>query len=79
MALWRQPAAQLLLMDEPTNHLDLPSVQALERALADFSGAMMVVSHDADFVRALKPSGRLHILNGHWCLDKTELPGNKAV
>ena len=79
VALWRQPAAQLLLLDEPTNHLDLPSVQALERALADFSGAMMVVSHDADFVRALKPSGRLHILNGHWCLDKTELPGNKAV
>jgi macrolide transport system ATP-binding/permease protein len=37
---------QLLVMDEPTNHLDLHSVEALERFLARFPGAVVLVSHD---------------------------------
>jgi macrolide transport system ATP-binding/permease protein len=37
---------QLLVMDEPTNHLDLHSVEALERFLAGFVGAVVLVSHD---------------------------------
>jgi ATPase subunit of ABC transporter with duplicated ATPase domains len=39
----------LLLLDEPTNHLDLPSVLAMERALAQWPGAMVLVSHDEAF------------------------------
>jgi ATP-binding cassette, subfamily F, member 3 len=40
----------LLLLDEPTNHLDIPSVRWLEGYLRDFSGAMLLVSHDRDFL-----------------------------
>ena len=44
---------QLLVLDEPTNHLDLDSIAAVEEALNAYDGAMLVVSHDADFLAAL--------------------------
>jgi ATPase subunit of ABC transporter with duplicated ATPase domains len=50
-ALARQ--AWLLILDEPTNHLDLPSIERLEAALADYPGALLLVSHDDDFARPL--------------------------
>ena len=43
---------QLLVMDEPTNHLDLHSIEALERLLSEFPGAVVLVSHDARVVRS---------------------------
>ena len=46
--LYQRP--DLLLLDEPTNHLDIPSVHWLEQFLKDFSGAMILVSHDRDFL-----------------------------
>lgn len=42
---------QLIIMDEPTNHLDLSSKQALAACLADFPGALVLVSHDEWFLR----------------------------
>jgi ATPase subunit of ABC transporter with duplicated ATPase domains len=44
---------QLLVLDEPTNHLDLDSIAAVEAALNAYDGALVVVSHDADFLDAL--------------------------
>lgn len=44
---------QLLILDEPTNHLDLPSIEELETALEKYSGAILYVSHDDYFRRAM--------------------------
>jgi ATP-binding cassette, subfamily F, member 3 len=43
----------LLVLDEPTNHLDVESIEALEDALGDYDGTMLLVSHDRALLRAL--------------------------
>jgi ATP-binding cassette, subfamily F, member 3 len=43
----------VLLLDEPTNHLDLDSVRWLEGFLAEYAGALLVVSHDRDFLNTV--------------------------
>lgn len=45
---------QILILDEPTSHLDLPSIEELERALKNYSGAIIFVSHDDYFRKVMK-------------------------
>jgi ATP-binding cassette subfamily F protein uup len=45
--------ADLLLLDEPTNDLDIPALEVLEDSLAEFPGALMLVSHDRELMDRL--------------------------
>ena len=43
----------LLILDEPTNHLDIGAIQVLTKALEDFLGTLVFVSHDEHFINCL--------------------------
>jgi ATPase subunit of ABC transporter with duplicated ATPase domains len=51
MGMAKEP--YLIIMDEPTNHMDLPSIQCLEDALGECPCALLLVSHDMQFLSAL--------------------------
>src|SRR3989449_9129198 len=54
----------LLLLDEPTNNLDPPSRTGVAHALAEWPGTMVIVSHDPEFVEALRPGRVLFMPEG---------------
>jgi ABC transport system ATP-binding/permease protein len=67
-ALVREP--ELLLLDEPTNHLDIPTIEWLEKALQDYHGALLLVTHDRSFLEKVANEiveidrGHLHQFEG---------------
>jgi ATPase subunit of ABC transporter with duplicated ATPase domains len=66
----------LLLLDEPTNNLDPPSRSAIAAALGGWRGAMVLVSHDVEFVQALAPHRVLLMPDGtldYWSDDLLDL------
>jgi len=66
----------LLLLDEPTNNLDPPSRTAVGAALREWKGAMLLVSHDTEFVTELAPDRVLLMPDGvldYWSDDLLDL------
>jgi ATPase subunit of ABC transporter with duplicated ATPase domains len=64
LAVLMARGTNLLVLDEPTNHLDLEAIEALERALDDFDGTLLVVTHDRRLLEALHLTRRFDVADG---------------
>jgi len=64
LAVLMARGTNLLVLDEPTNHLDLDAIEELERALADYDGTLVVVTHDRRFLEGLRVTRRLEVAAG---------------
>jgi ATP-binding cassette subfamily F protein 3 len=53
LAMMMLSGANFLIFDEPTNHLDVESIEALEDAIEDYDGTVLLVSHDRVLLRSL--------------------------
>ncbi len=59
LALLMATGVNLLVLDEPTNHLDLEAIEELERALEEFDGTLVLVTHDRRFLEGFRASRTL--------------------
>jgi ATPase subunit of ABC transporter with duplicated ATPase domains len=64
LAVLMARGTNFLVLDEPTNHLDLEAIEALERALDDFDGTLLVVSHDRRLLESLHLTRRFDVTAG---------------
>ena len=79
--------SNFLLLDEPTNHLDAASREELEKTLTDYTGTMLIISHDryfinklADRVLMLTPDGvKEYLGNYDYYLERTRAEQQEAV
>jgi ATPase subunit of ABC transporter with duplicated ATPase domains len=64
LAVLMARGTNFLVLDEPTNHLDLEAIEALERALDDFDGTLLVVTHDRSLLESLHLTRRFDVAAG---------------
>ena len=64
LAVLMARGTNFLVLDEPTNHLDLEAIEALERALDDFDGTLLVVTHDRRLLASLHLTRRFDVAAG---------------
>ncbi len=76
--------ANLLILDEPTNDLDIETLDLMQELLTDFSGTVLLVSHDRDFIDriatqtvAVEGGGKTSVYAGGWS-DYLAQRGNKS-
>eukprot|EP00927_Polykrikos_kofoidii_P060069 TRINITY_DN55139_c0_g1_i1.p1 TRINITY_DN55139_c0_g1~~TRINITY_DN55139_c0_g1_i1.p1 ORF type:complete len:1408 (-),score=281.64 TRINITY_DN55139_c0_g1_i1:363-4586(-) len=73
-AMWTKP--HLLALDEPTNYLDLETVESLARALRNFRGGVVVVTHSRDFIQKVC-NEEWDVAAGKVTVNKLEAPKGK--
>ncbi|HEY0869196.1 MAG TPA: ABC-F family ATP-binding cassette domain-containing protein [Acidothermaceae bacterium] len=64
LALVMARQTNCLVLDEPTNHLDMPAIEQLEQAVAEYTGTLLLVSHDRRLLEAVPTKRRLHVEHG---------------
>lgn len=64
MALLQATPTNFLVLDEPTNHLDVAAIEELERALQDYRGTVLLVSHDRRMVDSFRATRVLTVVDG---------------
>ncbi len=69
LALLQARGVNVLVLDEPTNHLDLPAIEQLEQALADYTGTLLLVTHDRRMLSAVATTRRLVVTDGQLSQD----------
>ncbi len=64
LALLQARGVNLLVLDEPTNHLDLPAIEQLEVALAEYTGTLLLVTHDRRMLDTVRLTRRISVDDG---------------
>lgn len=64
LALLQQRGVNVLVLDEPTNHLDLPAIEQLERAVDEFDGTVLLVTHDRRMRETYRSTRELVVESG---------------
>ena len=70
LALLGAKGVNCLVLDEPTNHLDLPAIEQLEAALENYTGTLLLVTHDRALIDAISLTRRIEIADGAITADR---------